>query len=188
VELGSWVRRHSVAFGAVLMGILALVSVGGLVVAQSRLEDLDLARRRATPVTTTSGVPDGADTPADASTDALAADLLAEINTARTNAAVTTLGAHPRLARNAQRWAEHMADAGDLSHQDLHDVLALGFTMAGETIVSGIPDIDAASIQRSWMESPPNRATLVDEAFVHAGVGVARDDDGQVWVAVVLAG
>jgi uncharacterized protein YkwD len=67
-------------------------------------------------------------------------------------------------------------------------VLELGNATAGETILSGIPDVDAATIQRSWMESPPNRATLVSTGFERAGVGVARDDAGQVWVTVVVAG
>lgn len=185
MEIGDRLRRHSAAIGAAAIVALAIASVGGLVVAQSRLERLDLDRASAASTTTSTVAPEATPDPAP---DALATDLLGEINTARTNAAVSALAADPRLDRNAQRWAQRMADSRDLAHQDLGPVLALGFSSAGETIVSGLPDVDATAVTRSWMQSPPNRSTLVHAAFTHAGVGVARDDTGQVWVALVLAG
>jgi uncharacterized protein YkwD len=118
----------------------------------------------------------------------MADDLLATVNADRASNGAAPLATDPRLVTVARHWATRMAARGALEHQDLGPVLDLGFDNAGETILAGPPGMDAPAAQRAWMASPQNRSTLLTHAFASAGVGIAFDADGRVWVAFDVAG
>jgi uncharacterized protein YkwD len=43
-------------------------------------------------------------------------------------------------------------------------------------------------MESAWMNSPSHRANILSGSFSAAGVGVAYDDRGQVWVCVDFGG
>jgi len=175
-------EEHRAVLGIVAIGILALTSVAGLAVAEARFDDLD--QNGSEPVTNRTS----ADAPTTTAPGGAAAELLAAMNRDRERLGAEPLSWDPRLARVAKRWADHMAEAGRLAHQDLEPILRLGFASAAENIASAPPGTDATTIAAAWMDSPPNRSTVVDPAFTVAGIGLATGDDGQLWIAVTVAG
>lgn len=112
----------------------------------------------------------------------------------RTNALRASKGL-PALAENhllvtkAQRWAEHLASTGRLSHSKLSDGLEdLRWRALGENVAVHSPTADTLkTIHDRLAASPEHRANMLDRRFTHLGVGVARSPDGRVWVVQVFA-
>jgi uncharacterized protein YkwD len=44
------------------------------------------------------------------------------------------------------------------------------------------------SLEAAFMNSPSHRENILRTSFAHAAVGVARDDDGHIWVTVIFYG
>jgi uncharacterized protein YkwD len=98
------------------------------------------------------------------------------------------LGWHSGLASYAQNWATWMAQHSSLTHQDLSQLISLGFHTVGENILSGPADMSASAMESAWMASPDHRANILNPAFTVAGVGTAISADGRLWVAVDFGG
>jgi len=173
------VRAHSAVLGALAVGGLAILSVAGLAVSETRL---DAAFPKASTASTTA--PPAPTSAADA---AIATNLLATINADRASGGSVVLIADSDIGRVAAEWAAQMATDASLGHQDLDRVLDLGYDTAAETILVGPPGADATAIETAWLNSEANRTTILGREFTRAGVGVATGPDGRVWVAVDLA-
>jgi hypothetical protein len=94
-----------------------------------------------------------------------------------------------QLAGFAQDWASVMASSQTLGHQDLNGLKAqTSFTTMGEDVFVGAATMTATDIESVWMNSPLHRANILNPAFTAAGVGVAYDNSGQVWICVDFAG
>ncbi len=92
----------------------------------------------------------------------------------------TTRGGHLLLhdataQAKAQNWAEHMAATGVLAHSNLRDGMDSGWTKLGENVGRG-GSIEA--IHRAFMNSSGHRNNILDPAFTHLGVGVAKGSAG----------
>jgi uncharacterized protein YkwD len=82
-----------------------------------------------------------------------------------------------------------MAQNQSLTHQDLQTVLVgTGFSTVGENILEGPGSMTAAQMEVAWMNSPPHRQNILSAAYTAAGVGIATDSAGQIWVAVEFGG
>jgi hypothetical protein len=98
----------------------------------------------------------------------------------------------PRLEAVARAHAGAMAQAHDLAHDvgdgdPLERLRAAGLfpRTAGENVAHA-PSL-ALAHRATWV-SPSHRANLLGRDFTAAGVGVARDAQGEVWIAEELAG
>lgn len=101
------------------------------------------------------------------------ADYLARVNSLRASVGVGPLTLDPNLSSLAQAWAQHMADAGAISHApDLSAGVTSAWTKLGENVGSGP---DTAHIFNAFVKSAGHYANLVDPAFTNIGIGV-------VWV------
>jgi len=94
-----------------------------------------------------------------------------------------------QLAGFAQGWANWMAANNSLTHQNLNNLIGqTGFSTMGENLIVGPLDMTADQMEGAWMNSPGHRANILNGAFSAAGVGVATDSQGQLWVAVDFGG
>jgi uncharacterized protein YkwD len=94
-----------------------------------------------------------------------------------------------QLGGFAQGWANWMAANNQLVHQSLGGLIgSTSFTTMGENILMGPANMSVAEMESTWMNSPGHRANILNGAFAAAGVGVAYDNNGQVWVAVDFGG
>jgi uncharacterized protein YkwD len=94
-----------------------------------------------------------------------------------------------QLAGFAQGWAQTMAANQALTHSNLNAIIyQTSFTTMGENILVGPSTMSVAQMEGAWMNSPPHRANILNGAFTAAGVGVAYDNNGQVWVCVDFGG
>jgi uncharacterized protein YkwD len=98
----------------------------------------------------------------------------------------------PRLDAVARAHAGAMAQAHDLAHDvgdgdPLERLRSAGLfpRTAGENVAHA-PTL-ALAHRATWV-SPSHRANLLRQEFTSAGVGVARDAQGEVWIAEELAG
>jgi uncharacterized protein YkwD len=94
-----------------------------------------------------------------------------------------------QLAGFAQGWAQTMAANQSLTHQNLNGLIgSTPFHAMGENILVGPAGMSVAQMENAWMNSSPHRANILNGAFHAAGVGVAYDSQGQVWVCVDFGG
>jgi uncharacterized protein YkwD len=111
------------------------------------------------------------------------------MNADRTAAGLAPLCSNGGLAAYAQRWAMWMAQNQSLTHQDLQTVLGgTGFSTVGENLLEGPGSMSPAQMEVSWMNSPPHRQNILNGAYTAAGVGMATDSAGQIWVVVDFGG
>jgi uncharacterized protein YkwD len=105
------------------------------------------------------------------------------VNRARASAGLSGFRGHRSLSRAASRHARDMARARFFGHQRIGGpslrsrARRAGWRggRLGEAIAYGCGSgAAAASIVRSWLNSPPHRAILLSTRMSHMGVGVAR--------------
>ncbi|CAG8460478.1 864_t:CDS:2 [Cetraspora pellucida] len=89
-----------------------------------------------------------------------------------------------RLTRAAQNHANYMASIQKLTHDDKSGnigdrIKAQGYSwsVVGENIAFGQKNEDEA--MKSWMNSPPHKANILDKRFKHLGVGYSSN--GNYW-------
>ena len=131
----------------------------------------------------------GEELAANASDDAGA--LHAMINGARAREGAPALVRDPRLQALADEHAAAMRAARRIAHD-----LGAG-TSASRVQAAGIPAsssgenvahaADVVRAHRALWASPSHRENLLIERFSAVGVGVARDEDGSVWVCEIFA-
>ena len=115
--------------------------------------------------------------------------LLAMLNGARASEGLGGLRRDERLDRLAVEQAEAMRKARTLSHdvsgKSLDErVSGLALRSAGENVAHAT---DLARAHRSLWKSPSHRENLLHPDFELVGFGVAKDEDGSVWVAEIFA-
>ncbi len=108
--------------------------------------------------------------------------VLCLLNKQRKKAGAPKLSRHNSLDKPAREHSKLMVDSGCFEHQcpgedDLGDrlsaYLAGGGGGFGENIAYGGGDLGAPkSIVNSWMKSEGHRRNILDEDFVHIGIGV----------------
>ncbi|MFC7840837.1 CAP domain-containing protein [Streptomyces sp. NPDC001046] len=115
------------------------------------------------------------------------AQVLALVNKERSAAGCSPLTANDRLTRAADDYSDVMASSGVMSHTGPDGstmttrVEAAGYQWStlGENIARG--QADAASVMKSWMNSPGHRANILNCSFKELGVGVHFGDGGPWW-------
>jgi uncharacterized protein YkwD len=109
---------------------------------------------------------------AETTEDVLAAQILAQLNTERAARGVPSLQVDSNLESPALAWSRRMADSGGLNHSTdgRAEIIARGWW--------------TGQITEAWMYSPSHRNLIVDPNLRFAGVGVACDGQGQMWVTV----
>ncbi|MEW2810857.1 CAP domain-containing protein [Streptomyces massasporeus] len=122
------------------------------------------------------------------------AQVLALVNKERAAAGCSSVTANDRLTRAADDYSDVMASSGVMSHTGPDGstmttrVEAAGYQWAtlGENIARG--QADAASVMKSWMNSPGHRANILNCSFKELGVGVHFGDGGPWWTQNFGAG
>lgn len=122
------------------------------------------------------------------------AQVLALVNKERAAASCSPVTANDRLTRAADDYSDVMASSGVMSHTGPDGstmttrVEAAGYQWStlGENIARG--QADAASVMKSWMNSPGHRANILNCSFKELGVGVHFGDGGPWWTQNFGAG
>jgi len=170
--------------GLWLVQTLATVSGGPRPVAEA-LVHADVAPRAEFASAEAPGEAAGAGTPDDERA------ILAMLNAARQTEGAPPLARHGKLDALAREHAEAMKKAQRIAHD-------LGFgdpglrvrgagldaAAAGENVAHAL---DAKRAHRALWASPSHRENLLLDRFDSVGIGVARDDDGTVWVCELFA-
>ncbi|MFE7900831.1 CAP domain-containing protein [Streptomyces sp. NPDC057424] len=120
--------------------------------------------------------------------------MLALVNKERAAAGCSPVTANDRLTRAADDYSDVMASSGVMSHTGPDGstmttrVEAAGYQWStlGENIARG--QADAASVMKSWMNSPGHRANILNCSFKELGVGVQFGDGGPWWTQNFGAG
>jgi uncharacterized protein YkwD len=131
--------------------------------------------------------------PAPGEFDAPAEDVAARrmLNDARAAEGLATLGANSRLDAVALAHAAAMKARRQLAHDlgegnPLARLARAGITpySAGENVAHALT---LRRAHRALWASPSHRGNLLDPRFDSVGVGIARDEDGSVWLCEVFA-
>lgn len=164
------------------------------------------ASRTAEPVTT----PPATRTPAPSSTagDALARQILAQLNAARAAAGVSPLTMSDGLVRGAAKHSRLMAGTCGMSHRCPGEaelgarISAEGvrWSTVGENVGYGgpMPRTDAGIVsmgkqltESMLAETPPNdghRRNILSAGFTHVGISLYQDANGTVWMTQDFSG
>lgn len=110
------------------------------------------------------------------------AEFVAQTNALRASRGLPGLAVHGALVAKARGWAQHMADAGGISHSNLPDGAPDEWQRLGENVGRG-PSV--ASIHQALVASPSHLANLIDPGFRYVGVGVVSAN-GTLYVSEVF--
>jgi uncharacterized protein YkwD len=108
------------------------------------------------------------------------------INGSRAAKGLPALADDAQLDGLAQAWADQLAAAGHLAHQDLHGLITSAY-MAGwqrltENVFQGGASSTNALVENMWMNSTGHRDDILDPNVNRVGVGVAHDGAGNTYV------
>jgi uncharacterized protein YkwD len=104
--------------------------------------------------------------------------------TGQNNDDLAELATNSELQAAAQKYAEHLAADGQLSHADgsqLGDrVTAAGYRWlaVGEDLARS--QLSPTEVVAAWMRSPDDRSNILNPAFADIGIGIAIRPDGQI--------
>lgn len=94
-----------------------------------------------------------------------------------------------RLARYAKEHSRRMAESGSLFHStgdELREALeGYQWSLGGENIGVGG---SLESLEDAFMASRLHRQNILRRVYEHAAIGIARGDDGRLWVTVIFYG
>lgn len=111
-------------------------------------------------------------------------DAVAErINAYRVKNGLNELVYAPVFNDDAAKWSTTMATSKELKHSNKDKT---GYS--GENVIQAACDLDASSVDecadnlfKKWHDSDADNANMLEEQFSHAGLGLAKSDDGQVY-------
>lgn len=111
-------------------------------------------------------------------------DAVAErINAYRVKNGLNELVYAPVFNDDAAKWSTTMATSKELKHSNQDEA---GYS--GENVIQATCDLDASSVDecadnlfKKWHDSDADNANMLEEQFSHAGLGLAKSDDGQVY-------
>src|SRR3954454_7664892 len=193
-------RAHGAVVSTVAVLALAGASVVSLVVAEGRLKEFDRDRPSDTAATGTTETGATTETPTPAATTTnpaagkqgppagLLTELFALMNADRAAHDLAPLSWDDRLAVTAQQVSDAMAESETVAPKDLRAILALGYTRAGENVVTTPYAATAVSVEYGWMGSASPRATILDSGSQHVGIGATSSADGRVWISADFGG
>jgi hypothetical protein len=104
---------------------------------------------------------------------------VAQINRLRADHGLAPLKVYGELVGVARGWADQMAAAGNISHNERYsDMVSAPWVKLGENVGMG-QSVD--SLMRAFINSPGHYRNLVDPAFNYIGVGVTFAADGEMF-------
>ncbi len=106
------------------------------------------------------------------------ADFVQRVNDLRAAWGVPPLQRHTVLINKARSWAQHMANAGGISHSDLRSGITVQWSVLGENVGVG-PSV--ASLHNALIHSKGHLRNILDPRFNRIGVGVVKQG-GRMWV------
>lgn len=106
------------------------------------------------------------------------------VNNERRNRGLPELIINEELTDKAQRWADHMAARGVVSHSNLRQGLSPGWRFVGENVGWAR---SVGEMHSLFMSSAPHRSTMLDRRYSSYGVGVAVRN-GRFYTVHVFAG
>jgi len=194
-------RAHSVAVSTVAVVAVAGVSVLSLVVAQGRLKEYDrnlhadttsAAPRETVPPSTSPGASPASSTTTTAVKPGPPAGMLTDLfvfmNADRSARGLAPLAWDDRLSVTAQGVSDTMAVSQVVAPKDLRAILALGYTRAGENVMTTPYSATATSIEYGWMGSSSQRASIIDSGLQYVGIGATSSPDGRMWITAYFGG
>lgn len=108
------------------------------------------------------------------------------INSSRADNGLPAVAEDAQLDGLAQAWADQLAAAGHLAHQDLYGVitspLMAGWLHLTENLFQGGGSSTNALVENMWMNSSGHRDNILDPNVNRVGVGVAHDGAGNTYV------
>jgi len=121
--------------------------------------------------------------------------LLELTNTERKKEDLPRLAANPKLNQAARSHSENMAKQEKLEHVldcktpfDRLDEVKYKYQSGAENIaVSADQNPSMADIFKLWMDSDLHRKNILSEKYTEIGVGVAKNDKGEVYCTQVFA-
>jgi uncharacterized protein YkwD len=118
--------------------------------------------------------------------------LLELINDERKKVDLPPLKPDPLLFKAARDHAANMARQGKMKHEldskspfDRIKSTGYRYTIAGENIACG--DDTLAAVVKRWMESMPHKENILGRRYVETGLGLAKDEKGDIFYAQVFA-
>jgi uncharacterized protein YkwD len=105
-------------------------------------------------------------------------------NELRMQNGVRTLLLSDKLTARARLLAQDLAARGVLQHSDLHQI-DIAWTTAGENIGRGN---GIKYITDLFVASPSHRANMLNPSFLYQSVGIARANDGTIYVVHLFTG
>jgi len=109
-----------------------------------------------------------------------AATYFANLNQERADHGLARLTMRSDLNAVAQRWADHMASVGVLSHNPNLATQISNWQIVGENVGEG-PSI--SSLTTAFWNSPEHRANILDRDYRDVGVGSATAN-GIIWITI----
>jgi uncharacterized protein YkwD len=113
--------------------------------------------------------------------------LLDLTNAERAKEKLPPLTANPLLFRAARAHSANMAKKGEMKHvldgkdpQDRLDAVHYDLRKCGENIAYS-DGVSLQEIMKKWMDSKVHRDNILDPAFAEIGIGVARNDKGEIY-------
>ena len=106
-----------------------------------------------------------------------------ELNADRTELGVPALRYNNMLQLKADKWADYLAEKGELSHSDLTDDVSGCWKGLAENVGYG-PSV--AAIQDAYMNSPPHRANVVNKRYDDGAVAVVQEGNRYYTVQLFL--
>ena len=89
------------------------------------------------------------------------------------------LTADDKLMDYAAQWAATMAERGRMTHSSIRDIMALGFSPAGENIAWG--QTHEQEVMSAWLRSPGHRANIMGSRYSRIGGGAAERGGRLYW-------
>ncbi|MCI0683132.1 MAG: CAP domain-containing protein [Gemmataceae bacterium] len=121
-------------------------------------------------------------------------NLLELTNAERDKEKLPPLKANPILTQLARAHSRNMAKQEKLDHEldgkspfDRLKEAKYEFQRAAENVAQNSDQASTADIMKLWLDSEPHRANILGEGFTEIGIGIAKNDKGEVYVTQVFA-
>lgn len=126
--------------------------------------------------------------------DSMEEKLLELTNAERKKEALPPLKPSMTLFKLARDHSQNMAKQGKLDHEldekspfDRMRDAGYRFGNAGENIAYGTENLMLSDIIKMWMDSEGHRANILHKDYVEIGLGIARNDQGEIYYTQVFA-
>lgn len=115
-------------------------------------------------------------------------------NAEREKEKLPPLKANPILTKLARAHSQNMAKQEKLDHDldckspfDRLREAMYEYQRAGENVAQSGAPTSISDIMKLWLDSAPHRANILGEGYTEIGVGIAKNDKGDVYATQVFA-